>query len=112
VLDVTIHIREPVMLSKAVCGAIAAMVLFAGSQAAQARGTEAEREACTPDAMRLCGRFIPDEDRIEACLRDAGPRLSRACYVVFHPEENAAQPQRPGMRRPLPPPARYDDDDD
>lgn len=96
------------MLSKAVCGAIAALVMVAWGQAAQARGTEAERDACTPDALRLCGRFIPDEDSIEACLRDAGPRLSRPCYIVFHPEERDAR--RPGLRRP--PPVRYDDDDD
>lgn len=82
------------------------------------QGTEQEREACTPDVFRLCGRFIPDEQRITTCLRNAGPRLSPACYAVFNPPQNDARrpagrnerrydEQEPG--RPARPP---DDDDD
>lgn len=52
-----------------------------------AAGTEAQREACTPDAFRLCAMAMPDEKRVENCLRDAGPQLSRACYNVFFPPE-------------------------
>lgn len=51
-------------------GKVAGLVAFAVVacvQPALAQGTEQEREACTPDAMRLCGQFIPDADRIETC---------------------------------------------
>lgn len=107
------------MTSKRVCGAIAAVVMLTASSSAAlaSKGTPEEREACTPDALRLCGQFIPDEDRIETCLRDAGPRLSPACYIVFHPNATVGRsPQRPSARRPLPPPAlplvpQRDDDD-
>lgn len=101
------------MTSNTVYGAIAAVVMLAanGGAAFATKGTPEQREACTPDALRLCGQFIPDEDRIEACLRDAGPRLSPACYMVFHPEETVGRSaQRPGARRPQPPPRPYDDD--
>jgi hypothetical protein len=112
-------IRERVMASNRLSGAIAAVVMLTVSSGAAfaSKGTPEQREACTPDALRLCGQFIPDEDRIEACLRDAGPRLSPPCYIVFHPEETVGRsPQRPRVRRPLPPPSlppvpRQDDDD-
>ncbi len=77
-----------------------------------AQGTEQEREACTPDAMRLCGQFIPDGGRVETCLRNAGPRLSPACYAVFNPPRAANQPrsaQQPSRKAPPPLP---DDDED
>ena len=34
--------------------------LALGAGSAMAQGTDAERQACTPDAMRLCGDAIPD----------------------------------------------------
>jgi hypothetical protein len=112
-------IRERVMASNRLGGAIAAIVMLtvSGGAAFASKGTPEQREACTPDALRLCGQFIPDEDRIEACLREAGPRLSPPCYIVFHPEETTGRsPQRPGARRSLPPPSlprapQRDDDD-
>ena len=81
---------------------------------ALAQGTEAQREACTPDAFRLCSMAMPDPGRVEGCLRNAGPQLSAACYAVFFPPVAAAPPrpqrgQRPAM---LPPPRLPSDDDD
>jgi hypothetical protein len=107
------------MASKTWSGTIAAAMMLAlsGGAAVASKGTPEQREACTPDALRLCGQFIPDEDRIETCLRDAGPRLSPACYIVFHPEDTVGRsPPRSRARRPLPPPAlprtpQRDDDD-
>ena len=62
-----------------------ALLLFTETSAI-AQGTDQQREACTPDAFRLCGAYIPDADRITACLRGNGPRLSRPCYdVLFAP---------------------------
>jgi hypothetical protein len=81
----------------------AALACFAVPALAQ-EGTESQREACTPDAFRLCSQFIPDASRIETCLRDAGPRLSPACYVVFNPPAAAKPPLRTArqqVRRPV-----------
>uniref|UniRef100_Q07PC9 Uncharacterized protein n=1 Tax=Rhodopseudomonas palustris (strain BisA53) TaxID=316055 RepID=Q07PC9_RHOP5 len=76
-------------------GFIIAAALTASCSAALAQqGSDAQREACTPDAFRLCGQFIPDANRIEGCLRAAGPRLSPACYVVFYPPEPTRQKPR------------------
>lgn len=97
------------MTSGKIAGLILLGVLIAcGSTSAFAQGTDQEREACTPDAFRLCGQFIPDGDRVEACLRNAGPRLSRACYAVFHPSRQQGQAER---RQVPPPPPAYDDED-
>ena len=107
------------MASRTLVGIITCTTLLgSGAAFAQQRGTDAQREACTPDAFRLCGQFIPDSARIESCLRDAGPRLSPACYVVFNPPQDRAKPSQRTARRQAQPPqqqqpaARSDDDDD
>jgi hypothetical protein len=79
--------------TKMVFTTAAALACLAGPALAQ-QGTEAQRNACMPDAFRLCSQFIPDAGRIEGCLRDAGPRLSPACYVVFYPPAAAKPPLR------------------
>lgn len=63
---------------------------------ALAQGTDQEREACTPDVFRLCGAYIPDADRIVACLRGNPERLSAACYGVLYPQQTTS------LRRPVP----------
>jgi hypothetical protein len=73
-----------------------AVALIAGAGAgAYAAGSDQQREACTPDAFRLCAASMPDEGRVESCLRAAGPRLSGPCHEVFFPQSaaNQAQPQ-------------------
>jgi hypothetical protein len=91
-----------------------------GPNFALAQGTEQQREACTPDAFRLCGQFIPDAGKVESCLRSAGPRLSPPCRVVFNPPPPVTQttPIRERAPRdrmqpasPLPPPEDHDDDE-
>ena len=78
---------------------LAVAVLGAGSPASaqeyhpENRGTYAEQMACTPDVFRLCGREIPDERRITACLRDNVPSLSRACRAVFASDTTATTRQ-------------------
>jgi hypothetical protein len=83
------------------------------------QGTPEQREACTPDAMRLCGAYLLDPRSVEACLRAAGPRLSPACYDVFFPPQAAASPPPPlrgapppkgSRKRPPPPPPQEDED--
>jgi hypothetical protein len=56
-----------------------------GPAGALAQGTPEQQEACKPDVFRLCGNFIPDVDRIVACLKYNEPNLSPACHDVFFP---------------------------
>jgi hypothetical protein len=53
------------------------------SDQAIAQGTPEQRQACQPDAMRLCSEFVPDVDRITACMIKQRMRLSPACRAVF-----------------------------
>jgi len=92
-------------------GGWAAVLVFVlcAETSAFAQGTEQQREACTPDAFRLCGAYIPDADRITACLRASGPQLSRPCFDVFFPPQDVVPPPRRRYRgRRLPP--DYDED--
>jgi type II secretory pathway component PulL len=61
------------------------------SSAASAQGTPAQRAACEGDAQRLCSQFIPDVDRITACLGQQRRYLSAACRAMF---------ERAGNKRP------------
>src|SRR5580658_4645492 len=93
------------MLPNQTADCIAAFALFLSAEtSAIAQGTEQQREACTPDVFRLCGAYIPDADRITACLRGNGPRLSQPCYDVFFPA-----PPPPQYAPPQSAPPRYVD---
>jgi hypothetical protein len=35
--------------------------------------------ACVTDAVTICGKFIPDRDRVAHCLLDSQSRISPAC---------------------------------
>lgn len=106
------------MASSHLTGLIAAATLVGATASCIAQGTEAQREACTPDAFRLCVQAMPDPGRVESCLRNAGPQLSAACYNVFYPPEATTQGmsvrgQRPPRNR-LPvqlSPPQLDDED-
>jgi hypothetical protein len=50
---------------------------------AVAQGTMAQQQACQGDAMRLCGAFIPDVDRVRACMVSRMRYLSPACRAQF-----------------------------
>ena len=56
--------------------------------------TDAEQQACTPDAMRLCSEFIPNVDAITACMIQKKAQLSPQCAVFFRrgPEPGAGAP--------------------
>ncbi len=72
------------MASQKILGLIAAVaVLSCGQTPAFAQGTEQQREACTPDAFRLCGQFMPDAGRVGSCLRNAGPRIKSGLLRGF-----------------------------
>jgi hypothetical protein len=73
-------------VSSVLLAAIAAafgLVLAAGFAPAAAQGTPEQRQACQPDALRLCGEFVPDVDRITACMVKNRIRLSPPCRAVF-----------------------------
>jgi hypothetical protein len=106
------------MRTNQIAGCIAAFVFFlAAETSATAQGTEQQRQACTPDVIRLSGAYIPDADRITACLRASGPQLSRPCYDVFFPAPppqyapEDVDPRRRFQRSPPPRGPYYEDDD-
>ena len=56
------------------------------TSAASSQGTEGtpeQQEACTPDAMKLCGASIPDARRVEECLIQRIAVLSLRCREVI-----------------------------
>ena len=92
------------------------IVLIAGfslSIVASARAfevTEEQREACTPDAFRLCSSEIPDVSRVAACMAAKKASLSPPCRAVFETAslDRAAQlPHQHRARRALSTYAHY-----
>src|SRR5437764_1488265 len=61
---------------------VAVSIMGHGAGFAQ-QGTPEQQAACQPDVMRLCGNFIPDVDRIVACLKANEPNLNPACHEVM-----------------------------
>jgi hypothetical protein len=59
------------------------IAVLSGVAWAEDRGTPEERRACTPDVLKHCNEFIPNADRIEACLQAKLRQLSPACRVVM-----------------------------
>lgn len=60
-----------------------ALVSLSGALAQAYRGSPEDQQACTDDVFRLCGQFVPDEQRIIACLKGNQNNLSPACKAVF-----------------------------
>jgi hypothetical protein len=52
------------------------------SSTAQAYTPE-QQQACTGDALQLCGEFVPDVDRVTACMIRKKSQLSPGCRVYF-----------------------------
>jgi hypothetical protein len=69
--------------------------------------TPEQQQACTPDAMRLCGEYVPDVERITACMIARKSQLSPECRQFFRPgpepEEMADAPAdiKPAARKPV-----------
>ena len=65
-------------------GAVALLaLLLCRLDAASAQGSDVERQACTPDAMRLCSDVIPDVARVTACMKARYSQLSEPCRVAM-----------------------------
>jgi hypothetical protein len=73
------------------CAAALAAALFVTPAAAQGAGQDKAAELCTPDVMRLCNEFVPDVDKITACMSKKRRELSPECRAVFNPPKR----QRP-----------------
>jgi len=69
------------------CGLILAAALTVSmSPAASQNYTPEQQQACTGDAMRLCGAFVPDVDRITVCMIENKSQLSPGCRAFFRPD--------------------------
>jgi hypothetical protein len=44
---------------------------------------QSDQQACMSDAMSVCGQFIPDRDKVGACLYSNRARISVACRTVM-----------------------------
>jgi len=67
------------------CAAGLAAALFVTPAAAQNAGQDRAAELCTPDVMRLCNEFVPDVEKITACMSKKRRQLSAQCRAVFNP---------------------------
>jgi hypothetical protein len=56
----------------------AGALLIGGSQSAVAQTVDV-RQACTPDALRLCSEFVPDEAKITACMHRKYAQIGAEC---------------------------------
>ena len=68
--------------------ALAAVLMLAGTGrglAAEYRGTEEQRQACTSDVFRLCSAYIPDVGSIVTCMKARRSQLSPGCRAAFVP---------------------------
>jgi hypothetical protein len=57
----------------------------AGAKAEQ----QGDQQACMNDAMTICGQFIPDRERVGACLVANRAKISPACRAAvahFNPK--------------------------
>lgn len=65
--------------------------------------TPEQQQACTPDAMNLCGEFVPDVDAITACMIRKKAQLSPQCAAFFRrgPEPGEVRAGHPTNIKPV-----------
>ena len=87
-------LRFKTSLAAATLGMALAVLIQPGAGFAY---TQEEQQACTPDAMRLCGEFVPNVDAITACMIKKKAQLSPQCAVFFRrgPEPGESRAGRP-----------------
>jgi len=61
--------------------ALPVLIVVGAAGAASAQAPDVQ-QACTPDAMRLCGQFIPDRAKVEACMRVHRRQWSEQCRLA------------------------------
>jgi hypothetical protein len=60
--------------------------------------TPEQQQMCQGDAMRLCGEFVPDVNRITACMIAKKSQLSEGCRAVFDQQQQSSASYPPGTR--------------
>jgi hypothetical protein len=63
--------------------ALALFCLALAPVAATADQAADDQNACMNDAMTTCGQFIPDRERVAACLMANRNRISAACRMAL-----------------------------
>lgn len=66
----------------ALLGAVLALVCALAMPAA-AQGTAQQQQACQSDALRLCGEFVPDVAKIQACMSRKRAQVSPGCRAAI-----------------------------
>ena len=69
----------------AAAGVLTILIVAAGAKPAAAQASDAA-DRCTPDVMRLCNEFVPDVEKITACMSKKRSQLSPECAAVFKPK--------------------------
>jgi hypothetical protein len=69
----------------AAAAAFVGTIWAAAPAPAGAQGTPQQQQACSGDAQRLCGQFIPDIPKITACMKQKRAQLSPACRAATTP---------------------------
>jgi hypothetical protein len=67
----------------ALAAALVLTVSTVSTAFAENRGTAEQREACTPDVMRLCMSSVYSVDAIVSCMQKNKSQLSPQCRAVF-----------------------------
>jgi hypothetical protein len=68
--------------------------------------TPEQQQACSGDAMQLCGEFVPDVDRITTCMIRKKSQLSPGCRAHFRPEPDEVNAAPAGQPMAIAPAAR------
>ncbi len=83
-----------------VCWLALPVGLIIGSiNSAGAQDSDAVRQACTPDAMRLCSEFIPDAEKVKTCMIRKRGELSEACRTAIRGGRKERRPYHHERRR-------------
>ena len=77
---------------------VATALAFSALTSASYAYSPEQQQMCQGDAMRLCGEFIPDVDRITACMIAKKPQLSEGCRAVFDQQQQSSASYPPGAR--------------
>lgn len=76
-------------MSKSVKRGLALAVLVAGCGPALAANPntvtlqDRQQAACYSDVQKLCGQFVPDVAKTEACMMDKRPLVSKKCSDMW-----------------------------
>ena len=74
--------------------ALAAIAFLVDCRTGIAQDVEdATREACKPDAFRLCGIYIPDVEQITNCMTAKFKEVSPECRAAMIKEDSRARSQ-------------------